>query len=387
VRTSRLRHLFAAAAVVAAAALCLPSGAGARATGSGALPEGFFGVSPATRLSDDEFARMGAGAVGTLRTPFFWEDIQPITRLHFDWSKTDRVVTGAALNGISVLPYVMGVPRWLRDSSGSSDHPPLDQRGREAWTELLARLVKRYGPGGEFWSSFSVLHPGAVPRPITAWQISNEPNDSSYSRPVETAPERYAELLMLSSQVIKARDPGASVISAGVFGTPGHGTTAWRFLSRMYKVPGVAGAFDALAVHPYAGDLKGVVYQIERARRIMARNGDAAKPMWITELGWPTLDEVGNGFSTTERGQKRLLVRTFNRVIRERPSWRVDKIVWYTWRDNSLFANCNLCRSSGLFRKDLTPKPSWAAFVGFTGGSADTPPDDGGGLPIELPLP
>ncbi len=349
--------------------MCLPSAVSARAQSSGALPAGFFGISPATRLSDEEFARMGTGAVGTLRTHFFWEDIQPISRLHFDWRKSDEVVTGAALNGIDVLPYVMGVPKWLKDSSASTDHPPLDERGRTAWSELLGALVDRYGPEGEFWDLFTVLHPGAAARPITAWQISNEPNDSSYSRPIETAPERYAELLMLSDQVIAAHDPGARVISAGVFGTPSDGTNSWRFLRRMYAVDGVAESFDALGLHPYAGNLKGVAYQIERVRQVMDRHDDRTKPMWITELGWPTLNEVGSGFATTESGQKRLLRRAFKRIIAERPSWLVDRIVWYTWRDNTLFANCNLCRSSGLFRKDLTPKPSWGAFVGFTGGS------------------
>jgi polysaccharide biosynthesis protein PslG len=378
-RASRHRHLLAAAALLAAGSLCLPAAVqGASTRGSGALPPGFFGISPATHLSDAEYARMGAAQVGTLRLPFFWEDLQPVSRLHFDWSKTDEEMTGAALNGIPVLPYVMGVPRWLRSSSTSTDYPPLDQEGRDAWSALLGELVDRYGPGGKFWTLFSVLHPGVPADPIGEWQISNEPNDSSYSHPVATSPQRYAELLSLSHDVIKAHDPAALVISAGVFGTPGHGMTAHRFLSRMYEVPGIAGAFDALGLHPYAGGIPGVAYQIEDARKIMDRHGDASKPIWITELGWPTLSEVGGGFSTTEAGQKRLLVRSFNRIIAERSSWLVDRIVWYTWRDNSLFASCNLCRSSGLFRKDLTAKPAWGSFVGFTGGSPDAPAAPGG---------
>jgi hypothetical protein len=313
--------------------------------------------------------------------PFFWEDIQPVNRYHFDWSKTDEVMTAAALNGIPVLPYVMGAPKWLRDSSSTTDYPPLDRGGSDAWSALLARLVDRYGPQGNFWSLFSLLHPEVPADPITEWQISNEPNDSSYSRPVATSPDRYAKLLMLSNDVIAAHDATALVISAGLFGTPGDGMTAHRFLNRLYRVPGVAGSFDALALHPYAPRVAGVAYQIEDARRIMARHGDAAKPIWITELGWPTLKEVGHGFSTTEAGQKRLLERSFNRIIAERSTWLVNRIVWYTWRDNSLFASCNLCRSSGLFRKDLTAKPAWGAFVGFTGGSPDAPADSGGVKP------
>lgn len=373
------RHLLAAATLVAAASLCSGSPAfGAGAHHSQALPDGFFGVSPATPLSNAEYARMGAARVGTLRTPFFWEDIQPDVRVRYEWSKSDRVMTNAALNGIPVLPYVMGVPKWLRQSSRSNDYPPLDQTGKAAWSALLAKLVDRYGPGGDFWNLFALLHPGVPADPITEWQISNEPNDASYSHPVETSPRRYAELLILSHQTIEAHDPNALVVSAGLFGTPGNGMTAHKFLNRLYSVPGVSEAFDAQGLHPYAGNVRGVTYQIKDARSVMARHGDGSKPIWITELGWPTLSEVGDGFSTTEAGQKRLLVRAFARIIAMRSSWLVDRIVWYTWRDNKLFGNCNLCRSSGLFRDDLTAKPAWGAFVGFTGGSPNAPHGSGG---------
>ena len=114
-----------------------PRGTGAR---KWTLPAGYFGVSPATRLSAAEYEAMGTGAIGTLRHPFFWEDIQPIGRVHFDWRKTDAVVENATVNGVPVLPYVMGSPGWLRNGATSSDHPLPDQRAAEAWAELLTRL-------------------------------------------------------------------------------------------------------------------------------------------------------------------------------------------------------------------------------------------------------
>ena len=47
-------------------------------------------------------------------------------------------------------------------------------------------------------------------------------------------------------------------------------------------------------------------------------------------------------------------------------------MLWYAWRDVSeTEAYCNWCARSGLFPVGSldVPKPAWAAFVRFTGGS------------------
>jgi hypothetical protein len=364
-----------------AGAIVLSSAASVRAQDG--LPNGFYGITPATRLSDEEFARMGAAKVGTLRMPFFWQQLQPIDRRHFDWQRTDRVLERAALNGIQVLPFVLGVPPWLR----GEEKPPLDERGREAWSDLLSALADRYGTDGSFWAAFELLHPGAEPRPVGAWQIWNEPNDTSYWRPIKSAPERYAELLELSDRVLAEADPAASVAAAGLWEAPSDGIPMRRFLARLYRAS-AGGSFDAVAVHPYAGGVPGVVRQLDDARRVMRRFGDSRKPLWITELGWPTQHAVGGGgFVKSERRQEALLRRSFSRLLASSERYRLERLVWYTWRDNDLFEACNLCRYSGLFREDMTPKPAWDDFVAFTGGSTEAPGGPSGPSPPTPPVP
>jgi hypothetical protein len=333
----------------------------------------FFGIAPATQLSDEEYAWIANAGVRALRMPFFWEDLQPTRRREFDWRATDRMVGAAATEGILVQPFVMGVPTWLA-ARDARRWPPLGPRAAKAWKALLTALVERYGPGGEFWEGVALFDPTIAPRPIRTWQIWNEANARTYWRPGRSAPERYARLLRISDAVLRRTDPAAQVISAGLFEMPSDGMRAPKFIARLYRERDARTSFDALGLHPYARVPRAVTDQIEVVRGIMKRNGDHRKPIWITELGWPTSVVVGGGyFAKTEEGQARALRRTFNRILNHRRRWRIERLVWYTWRDNDLFGACNLCRYSGLVREDLTPKPAWRTFVRFTGGSPKRP--------------
>ena len=68
----------------------------------------------------------------------------------------------------------------------------------------------------------------AVPRPlpVRTWQVWNEANFFYFAYPV--SPSRYAKLLKLTYQEIKADDPIAKVILSGLFGDPDQGPKrAW----------------------------------------------------------------------------------------------------------------------------------------------------------------
>ena len=66
--------------------------------------------------------------------------------------------------------------------------------------------------------------------------------------------------------------------------------------------------------------------------------------------------------------QKRLLVDAFKLFLKERRSWKLERVIWYTWRDNEVQPDCSVCRYSGLFTADLEPKPAWGKFTQFAGG-------------------
>src|SRR5918996_812835 len=78
-----------------------------------ALPENFWGVSPQTTPTAEQFQRLKAGGVDSVRIPVTWNNIQPIAGLAPNWAGVDALVGGAALAGIDVLPFVYDSPSWV----------------------------------------------------------------------------------------------------------------------------------------------------------------------------------------------------------------------------------------------------------------------------------
>ena len=142
-----------------------------------------------------------------------------------------------------------------------------------------------------------------------AYEIWNEPNlDYEWGGRPNAA--QYTSLLQSGYRGIKAGDPEAIVVSAGLAPTGGSlANVAWArafyaapqvipdltFLRGMYE-NGAKGYFDALGSHPYGGPdapgtapgaASGPIYfrRAEEQRQVMLDYGDTS-PVWATEFGW-----------------------------------------------------------------------------------------------------
>ena len=336
------------------------------ATSAAAPPPAFFGVDPQGWLDADDYARMGAAGVGTLRFQLSWPAIDPGPATDdYDWSSPDAIVAGAAQYGIRALPFAIGAPAWAVGDSG----PPVSPPALAAWRGFLAAAVDRYGPGGEFWAT----HPSLPRMPIRDWQIWNEENSPTYWQPRPDVRE-YARLLAASHDAITGRDPGAKVILGGMFGTPfggqKPGIAAWRFLGQLYRIAGARRDFDAVAPHPYAARLAEVRDQIARLRRRMERAGDERAELWVTEIGWASGGAPHPLNRGTAAGQATRLRAAFRYLLRNRRALNLENVTWYSWRDNTdpAAALCAWCPESGLLMEDGTAKPALGAFMEFAGG-------------------
>jgi Glycosyl hydrolase catalytic core len=332
-------------------------------------PDDFFGISPATALDAAELDRMEAADVRFLRFPFFWPILEPedpdgrSPRESIEFSRFDPLVLEAARRGIRIFPYVYGTPPWV--AKAATVPPTESAEGKRGWKRLLRAVRDRYGPGGSLWDE----NPDVEPRPVKWWQIWNEPNSTAFWNQGKRAPERYAELLRISDLALD-RGPGTPrVVAAGLFGSPPHGMYMHRFLRQLYDVKGIEKHFDVVALHPYGPTLGGTRLQMRLGHREVERARDRRTPVWVTEIGWPTEGHPDNPYYTTPEQQARRLEAAFDLMLANRKHWRVRRVVWYTWRDNQVNPECDLCRYAGLFDENLNPKPSWERFVEYTGGT------------------
>lgn len=333
------------------AALALVAAAGpAAASSSDALPAGFFGIVPQARLSAADLQRM-EGSVEALRFPIYWSRCEP-RKGEFDFSEVDAGIAAAAEHGIRVTPFVYGTPAWL---SGNEARPPLSRPALTAWRGFLRRLVARYGPRGSLWKD------AASREPIRRWQIWNEPNFRLFwaSR---ISPPGYAKLLGASAAAIRAADPGAQIVLAGI-APVGAGMKTWVFMQRLLRVPGVRRHFDLAAIHPYSANMPEMNYQLSRVRTTMAAGGAGRKPLVVSEIGVASDGFYPSAFVKGRIGQAEFLEDAFARLLAMRHRWRIAGVDWFTWEDEpNPDPHCSFCQGAGLFDVEGQPKPAWSAY-------------------------
>lgn len=261
-----------------------------------------------------EQARLAREAGFTwVRQGFPWREME-VGKGIFDWGVADRVVE--ALEGFSIIAVVDSPPFWAR-TEGPANSPPDNYRD---FGDFLYALASRYRGR------------------IKAYQIWGEPNlASQWGRPKAA---EYVALLRVAYLNIKAADPEALVISAGLAPTESGLPVAIPddlFLRQIYQAGGRR-YFDLLGVNapgfkappevspeqvakgPLWGEHRALCFRrVEDLRRIMVENGDEAKKVAITEFGWST--DEHRWHAVTEEEQVDYLVRAYR--------WAREK--WSPW--------------------------------------------------------
>jgi hypothetical protein len=330
-----------------------------------AAPRDLFGITNGAQdLDQQDFGKLRSTGVRTFRFALDWSSVQPNPGAP-NFGTVDQLVGNLAARGIRPLPFIYGSPPWV---ASKPNRPPLGSAKKvQAWRSFLALVVKRYQPGGGYWTgAYHQQHPGARPKPITAWQIWNEPNLSKFF-PRKNVTRKYAQLLKISHRAINGVDRRAKVVIAGLTGYAR--PTAWSFLDKLYRVNGIKRHFDVVALHPYAATIGQFRSELGRIRGVMKNHHDRHTALWLTEVGW------GSAHGTRRfplnkglRGQKRMLKKSFSLVLHKRRAWHIKRVLWFDWRDPAHGAGggCSFCDSAGLLKHNDNPKPAYRAFRRFT---------------------
>ena len=223
----------------------------------------------AAEFRERECAAIATLGASTVRFGVSWRGMQKSPDAPPDFSKLDAIVAEAAGHGLTILPILYWPPKWAQ--------PIYEHLGE--YGAFIETTVARYG------SRFPAI------------EIWNEENLAGFWGEAPN-PTNYVAALRAAYEAAKRANPDVTVYLGGTAGVP------MDFIEAIYRNGGAA-FFDAMNVHPYShpyapeGDLD---RKLENLRALMAKYGDAEKPIVITEHGWPTHDASVKGAAIIRAG-------------------------------------------------------------------------------------
>ena len=312
-------------------------------------------VAQTDSISRADTRRLRQAGVDTVRFIVPWGRVEPHVG-SYHWRFLDRRLLAASRAGAVPTAMLFGAP----EQFGAGAPPPTTSPAEwDAWLDFLDALAGRYGPGGEFGAE----HPGTTA--IRRWQIWNEPNLTAFWGETSPDPAEYVRLLDASAARIRAIDPAATIITAGL-SPAAQGVDPLRFLAGMYDrwdELGKGPSFDELALHPYANSVAASRRAIERAIALAERRQGEAPPISIAEIAWGSGGAPGILLSGTPDSQAYKLNRAIDLFERRAADWKLTSVYWYSLRDlPSDVDGCGFCDFTGLLDADGKPKPAWRAF-------------------------
>jgi hypothetical protein len=251
---------------------------------------------------EEQLRLISEAGFGWIREEFTWEEIEVDGRGQFTdsrndmngdgtpdtisgWAKFDRIVDLAEQYGIRIQARLSNPPAWAQAEGVHTQTPPVKTQD---YVNFVAAAAERYRGR------------------VTHFQIWNEPNifpewgadNVDGSSPRAVSPEEYAALLCASYRALKTVDPDIVVISGALAPTSelgGVNLNDFVFLQRMYQT-GARECFDVLSMQGYGLNsgptdrrMRPTTVNVGRnqyIRDLMVQNGDAAKPIWISEAAW-----------------------------------------------------------------------------------------------------
>jgi Repeat of unknown function (DUF346) len=367
----------------------------AAASTASALPENFFGF------------QFGAGWFPNEQYPESEPDMEAVARsgakywrLGFNchdknWTKYDTQVRLAWEHGLSIIANPSAR---CENGSGQVPQPPEWEPQSSAWEDWLYELVQHYGWNGSFWNGKSNI------KPITVWEIWNEPNRGVNGEDGRNSDAwYYGQFLKRSATALEEAQNaqssccGIQVLMGGLLSIP-TGVVKQNGVTYFNESPGefmknahVSGLGEKIAgvgIHPYAFETKAeqeampppwpplavarVEENINNARNVLTSEYGAGEGLWITEVGWPVEHGDAAHADVSLEGQRVLLIALFDWVKAHQAEKNIQSLLYYNYRDFT-FDESWITASGLRSRPPQTPysqttfRPAWYAFQEETG--------------------
>ena len=315
-----------------------------------------------------------AGGVTWVREDFGWASIEA-TRGVDDWTYTDKLMTSAATNGISVLAVVSSTPAWA-SSDPTSTHDKLYPPTNPAdFAAFAAAVAARYGNTGTFWAA----HPELPKKPLAAMEIWNEPWCRCAWKP-DPDPPGYATLAKQTILAVRPVDPSIKLLISGEwYQSRSSGPPVPWVQTLLQGDKSLATLADGYDIHPYPGprnlgpyEEPNLIWSFGRVKYIhdwlVAHS--VGLPLWITEIGWSTGTNDDQGVSEDTQA-----LYTGGAIERSLKDWGsfVPRIFIYSWERSGQSPGT---RDYALRRGDNSGRPAWDAIVSLATGGGPVGPWD-----------
>jgi polysaccharide biosynthesis protein PslG len=281
---------------------------------------------------------MKDAGVGMVRMDFLWQDVEP-QQGRFDFAKYDRIVELLRERGIAIL----GIFNYSTDWASPTCEWNVPPRDNSAFVAYVRKVAQRYK--GK----------------VSCWEVWNEPDSRIYWKEQDGLVS-YCAMLRESYLALKEIDPACTVLNGGL-------TNELCSVNYLYDNGG-KGYFDALNIHVFDNPLHQgaearLTAYVKACARIMKRNGDAAKKIWVTEVGCPGVNrgkvvkDWWLGKNPDEKLQAAWVTQVFKTLLAEP---QVEKVFWTFFRDTREHWKDGT-DYFGLVRNDFSAKPALTAYT------------------------
>lgn len=296
---------------------------------------------------------------------------------NYKWASIDAQVRRADRAGFTPYLMLFNAPKWAQAGKA----PASASAGGGAWKPNVAAFGDfAHAAATRYSGSYGDATSGGILPRVSIWQAWNEPNLPIFLAPA--SPDLYRQLLNAMHRAVKAVQPNATIVTAGLAPVKSSSPAAFpkEFAERLLCVTPSNGwfeqdtscpepaRFDVLGLHPYslrasptqrariAGNMF-VADVVDLAQTLKAaQNAKSISPggkrLWVTEFAWFTTPANPSVGDPPELAARRTAISLYM-------FWRagVSQVTWFSLSDNSE----SIVKGGGLFDSAGQAKPTFYA--------------------------